>query len=257
MNTNTYIVRYNLYIFTGLDDAKYEPPKSAKRTKKQPKVSEPESTDEEEEPDKSPKEVTSPTGGSKRKRRNADTVTMDLKDMVVKKRMASLNASAILAASYSTEKKSPPKGQDCSKKSTTSSEISSERSEPEDDAEDEDSEGHRASTVRTALQPTPLPPIVPPPTSQLAVIVNQDTDVTITTGVYVNSTTRSTRHEEFCTISGLQYRISSTSHTQTEATAVATETLLHADHVSALYISLFWILYGKLRKNAISTKQLL
>lgn len=224
-------IRFN---FIGVDDAKYEPPKSAKRTKKQPVITEPESTDEEEEePERSPKEVTSPTGGSKRKRRNADNVTMDLKDMVVKKRMASLNASAILAASYSTEKKSPPKGQDSSKKSTTSSEVSSERSEPEDDAEDEDSDGHRESTIRTtAPHPTPLPPIVPPPSSQLAVIVNQDTDVTITTGVYVNSTTRSTRHEEFCTISGLQYRISSTSHTQTEATAVATETLLHADHVS-------------------------
>lgn len=196
-------------------------------------VSEPGSTDEEEEPERSPKEeVTSPTGGSKRKRRNADTVTMDLKDMVVKKRMASLNASAILAASYSTEKKSPQKGHDSSKKSTTCSEASSERSEPEDDAEDEDSDGHRESTIRTTnIHPTPLPPIVPPPSSQLAVIVNQDTDVTIT-GVYVNSTTRSTRHEEFCTISGLQYRISSTSHTQTEATAVATETLLHSDHVS-------------------------
>lgn len=232
------------FICTGVDDVKYEPPKSAKRTKKQPIVTEPDSTDndddEEEEPVKSPKEVTSPTGVSKRKRRNADTVTMDLKDMVVKKRMASLNASAILAASYSTEKKLPSKIQDCSKKSTTSSEVSSERSEPEDDAEDEDSDGHQASTVRpTAVKPTLLPPIVPPPSSQLAVIVNQDTDVTITTGVYVNSTTRSTRHEEFCTISGLQYRISSTSHTQTEATAVATETLLHADHVSAFEIILF------------------
>ncbi|VVC29174.1 Hypothetical protein CINCED_3A009018 [Cinara cedri] len=228
---------------SGVDDVKYEPPKSAKRTKKQPIVKPPDSTDDdeeepEEEPVKSPKEVTSPAGGSKRKRRNADTVTMDLKDMVVKKRMASLNASAILAASYSTEKKLPStKVQDCSKKSTTSSEVSSERSEPEDDAEDEDSDGHRtSSTIRpVALKPAPLPPIIPPPSSQLAVIVNQDTDVTITTGVYVNSTTRSTRHEEFCTISGLQYRISSTSHTQTEATAVATETLLHADHVSVAF----------------------
>lgn len=230
------IIQFDTLFNTGMDDAKYEPPKSAKRTKKQPVVSEPESTDEEEEPNKCSKEVPLATGaGSKRKRRNADNVTMDLKDMVVKKRMASLNASAILAASYSTEKKSPPKVQGSSKKST-SSEVSSERSEPEDDAEDEDSDGHRESTVRTtALQPTPLPPIVPPPSSQLAVIVNQDTDVTITTGVYVNSTTRSTRHEEFCTISGLQYRISSTSHTQTEATAVATETLLHADHVSISY----------------------
>jgi len=225
-----------------VDDAKYVPPKSAKRTKKQPVVAAaPESTDDEEECAKSPKGVSSPTGtgGSKRKRRNADNVTMDLKDMVVKKRMASLNASAILAASYSTEKKSsPPKGvQESPKKSATSSEASSERSEPEDDAEDEDSDGHRDSAVvrvaASALRPALLPPVVPPPSSQLAVIVNQDTDVTITTGVYVNSTTRSTRHEEFCTISGLQYRISSTSHTQTEATAVATETLLHADHVSS------------------------
>ena len=70
---------------------------------------------------------------------------------------------------------------------------------------------------------------------KVAVIVNQDTDVTIT-GVYVNSTTRSTHHEGFCSIAGMQYRISSTSHTQTEATAVATETVLHtstaAEHVS-------------------------
>ncbi|XP_050423228.1 proteoglycan 4-like [Adelges cooleyi] len=219
---------------SGGDDAKYEPPKSAKRTKKQPAVSEADSSDDEEESGReaSSKQVASPSGGSKRKRRNADTVTMDLKDMVVKKRMASLNASAILAASYSTEKKSPAKGADSSKKSTTSSDVSSVRSEPEDDAEDEDSDGNAEPPITarvTVTQPTPLPPILPPPSSQLAVIVNQDTDVTIT-GVYVNSTTRSTRHEEFCTISGLQYRISSTSHTQTEATAVATETLLHAEH---------------------------
>ncbi|XP_050542854.1 proline-rich protein 36-like [Daktulosphaira vitifoliae] len=218
---------------SGGDDVKYEPPKSAKRIKKQPVVSEPESTDD-EGPETSTKQVVSPSCGSKRKRRNADTVTMDLKDMVVKKRMASLNASAILAASYSTEKKPPPsiKGLDNSpNKSTSSSDVSSVRSEPEDDAEDEDSDGHKesSSTHSTIAQQTPLPPIIPPPSSQLAVIVNQDTDVTIT-GVYVNSTTRSTRHEEFCTISGLQYRISSTSHTQTEATAVATETVLHADH---------------------------
>lgn len=41
-------------------------------------------------------------------------------------------------------------------------------------------------------------------------------------GVYVNQT-RSTHHEGFCSIAGMQYRISSTSHTQTAATAVATE----------------------------------
>lgn len=41
-------------------------------------------------------------------------------------------------------------------------------------------------------------------------------------GVYVNQT-RSTHHEGFCSIAGMQYRISSTSHTQTAATAVAAE----------------------------------
>ncbi|KAB7497594.1 Bromo adjacent homology domain-containing 1 protein, partial [Armadillidium nasatum] len=39
----------------------------------------------------------------KRRRRGELDVTMDMKDMVVTKRMASLNASAIMAASYSTE----------------------------------------------------------------------------------------------------------------------------------------------------------
>lgn len=35
-----------------------------------------------------------------KKKRNRNEVVMDLKDMVVQKRMASLNATAILAASY-------------------------------------------------------------------------------------------------------------------------------------------------------------
>ncbi|GLH10571.1 Uncharacterized protein GBIM_15504, partial [Gryllus bimaculatus] len=59
--------------------------------------------------------------------------------------------------------------------------------------------------------------------------VNQDTDVTIT-GVYVNSTlTRSTRHEGFCAFAGMgmQYRISSTSHTQTESVATEATLLPH------------------------------
>lgn len=54
------------------------------------------------------------------------------------------------------------------------------------------------------------------------------------TGVYVNQT-RSTHHEGFCSIAGMQYRISSTSHTQTAATAVAAE--LH-EQVSALKVFL-------------------
>lgn len=54
---------------------------------------------------------------------------------------------------------------------------------------------------------------------------SNDLLVTVTNsfqGVYVNQT-RSTHHEGFCSIAGMQYRISSTSHTQTAATAVATE----------------------------------
>jgi len=54
---------------------------------------------------------------------------------------------------------------------------------------------------------------------------SNDLLITITNsfqGVYVNQT-RSTHHEGFCSIAGMQYRISSTSHTQTAATAVATE----------------------------------
>lgn len=49
----------------------------------------------------------------------------------------------------------------------------------------------------------------------------------------MNSTTRSTHHEGYCSIAGMQYRISATSHTQTAATAVATETILQSASASS------------------------
>lgn len=163
--------------------------------------------------------------GTKKRRRNRTEIIMDLKDMVVRKRMASLNATAILAASYSVEKRAvkSPKSEDTEsstdtddsyKVSTTkdSKKYSSEEVKQEDDKS--------VIELRTT------------PNKKVAVIVNQDTDVTIT-GVYVNSTTRSTHHEGYCSIAGMQYRISATSHTQTAATAVATETLLHSSSTSS------------------------
>lgn len=136
-----------------------------------------------------------------KKRRKRAEVTMDLKDMVVKKRMASLNASAILAASY--EKRSPRSGRD----ETTSSESTS--SEQEEilakkvkiqKANADRAEAAKNGDVKASSK------------SKVEVIVNQEADVTIT-GVYSTH-----HHEGFCTVSGMQYRISATSHTQTTAT---------------------------------------
>lgn len=140
------------------------------------------------------------------KRRKRNEEVMDLKDMVVCKRMASLNASAILAASYSDEKNR------CGSSSESSSESEVEiiKRRRQHDSDAEKKKGRQGSDPDDVLKP-----------SKKVVIVNQDTDVTIT-GVYVNQT-RSTHHEGFCSIAGMQYRISSTSHTQTAATAVATE----------------------------------
>ncbi|KAJ8869723.1 hypothetical protein PR048_028718 [Dryococelus australis] len=188
----------------------------------------------------SPPETTgSPGKGGKkvvRRKRKRSELMMDLKDMVVRKRMASLNASAILAASYSVEKRppktqpkqepnpSPPPGPATRKKSRKR--VLSKKIIEEDD--DSSSSGAGAGTGAKEVESRSVIELRTTPSSsnQVAVIVNQDTDVTIT-GVYVNSTTRSTHHEGFCSIAGMQYRISSTSHTQTEATAVATETVLH------------------------------
>lgn len=142
-----------------------------------------------------------------KKRRKRAEVTMDLKDMVVKKRMASLNASAILAASY--EKRSPRSGRD----ETTSSELSTSSEQEEilakkvkiqkanaDRAEAASKEFAKNGDSKASSK------------SKVEVIVNQEADVTIT-GVYSTH-----HHEGFCTVSGMQYRISATSHTQTTAT---------------------------------------
>lgn len=189
-----------------------------------------------------------------KRRRNRCELMMDLKDMVVRKRMASLNASAILAASYSVEKRAVKSVKDDGvtvgtsnihqiKKETKKRLVTKKVVEVEDDSssissdieiEECDVEGRGSS--RSVIEVRTTPSGGPNSNKKVAVIVNQDTDVTIT-GVYVNSTTRSTHHEGFCSIAGMQYRISSTSHTQTEATAVATETVLHtttaAEHVSS------------------------
>ncbi|XP_077264296.1 uncharacterized protein LOC143898591 [Temnothorax americanus] len=142
---------------------------------------------------------------TKRRKRNEEV--MDLKDMVVCKRMASLNATAILAASYSDEKN---RCGSSSSDSSSESEVEIIKRRRQNDSDVDKKKSRRGSDPDEVIKP-----------SKKVVIVNQDTDVTIT-GVYVNQT-RSTHHEGFCSIAGMQYRISSTSHTQTAATAVATE----------------------------------
>lgn len=160
-----------------------------------------------------------------KRRRNRSEILMDLKDMVVRKRMASLNASAILAASYSVEKR------------TSKSPKSDDTSEPDSSDyfhtdNDEDLNDKALESEDKKEEDSKLIEVKATPNKKVAVIVNQDTDVTIT-GVYVNSTTRSTHHEGYCSIAGMQYRISATSHTQTAATAVATETLMQSSSSSA------------------------
>jgi hypothetical protein len=159
-----------------------------------------------------------------KRRKRATEIKMDLKDMVVRKRMASLNASAILAASYSSEKRTViVKTQEGVMKQKETKKK--QRKEKEEEDEEECTElvlGKRKSKK-----------------NKLSVIVeHQDTDVTIT----VNRSTRST-HERVCSINGMHYCISSTtSHTQTEATTLATEAVLHADNqppVSIITLSAF------------------
>lgn len=145
------------------------------------------------------------------KRRKKEEVVMDLKDMVVRKRMASLNASAILAASYSAEKRTHPRGANSDTETSTS----------EDEYSSDDETIKKEEKIDCKLQVRAVP------SKKVAVILNQDTDVTFT-GVYMNSTTRSTHHEGYCHIAGMKYRISATSHTQTAATAVSTETILQS-----------------------------
>lgn len=171
------------------------------------------SENEEESEPPSPKDET-PKKPVVRRRRNRTEIIMDLKDMVVRKRMASLNASAILAASYSIEKNGSKKSED-SESETSEESFVAKLSEAEKDNYESDVKEDDRNVIEVRAKPN----------KKVSVIVNQDTDVTIT-GVYVNSTTRSTHHEGYCSIAGMQYRISATSHTQTAATAVATETIL-------------------------------
>lgn len=139
-----------------------------------------------------------------KKKRNRTEVVMDLKDMVVQKRMASLNATAILAASY--EKRSPKSSKDettsdsCSDESFSHVPKNGTNSGVKSETKIEEPKKEKEDPVTDTKQ-------------KVEVVVNQDTDVTIT-GVYATHL-----HEGFCTVSGMQYRISSTSHTQTTATA--------------------------------------
>ncbi|KAF9791466.1 hypothetical protein SFRURICE_005779 [Spodoptera frugiperda] len=156
--------------------------------------------------DKPPAKMKKTAGVPVKKKRNRNEVVMDLKDMVVQKRMASLNATAILAASY--EKRSPKSNKDDTTSDSCSDESYSQKSKngvtsgvkSESKNEYEAKSESDESAVSDRKQ-------------KVEVIVNQDTDVTIT-GVYSTH-----HHEGFCTVSGMQYRISSTSHTQTTATA--------------------------------------
>ncbi|XP_072391722.1 uncharacterized protein Hers [Diabrotica undecimpunctata] len=154
------------------------------------------------------------------RKRKSSEIVMDLKDMVVRKRMASLNATAILAASYSQERR-----QHKSKYSDDSSSCTSNSSDEYFAALDKDIKVEQDDKKEELID------ISTTPNKKVAVILNQDTDVTIT-GVYVNSTTRSTHHEGYCSIAGMQYRISATSHTQTASTAVSTEAILQSSSTS-------------------------
>lgn len=167
----------------------------------------------------------------KKRRRNRTELIMDLKDMVVRKRMASLNASAILAASYSLEKRAERGKSDDSYESDSSDDYF--LTTDDDTADDKNKKKcFEEDVVKKEEQDRKVIEVHTTPNKKVAVILNQDTDVTIT-GVYVNSTTRSTHQDGYCSIAGMQYRISATSHTQTAATAVATETLLQSSSCSA------------------------
>ncbi|KAF2879119.1 hypothetical protein ILUMI_27049 [Ignelater luminosus] len=192
------------------------PVESPKSVTKEEKVEKTEKTDKTEKPDvdKKPEKKRTYT----KRRRNRCELIMDLKDMVVRKRMASLNASAILAASYSVEKRTA--------KSPKSEETDSEDSE-ESFTRDTDNKKKCYEEDVKKEEDRKVIEVRATPNKKVSVILNQDTDVTIT-GVYVNSTTRSTHHEGYCSIAGMQYRISAKSHTQTASTTVATETIMQS-----------------------------
>lgn len=152
--------------------------------------------------EKPPAKMKKTAGVPVKKKRNRNEVVMDLKDMVVQKRMASLNATAILAASY--EKRSPKSSKDDTTSDSCSDESFSQK--PKNGASSGVKSETKSEDTKKEVDETSLTDRK----QKVEVIVNQDTDVTIT-GVY------STHHEGFCT--AMQYRISSTSHTQTTATA--------------------------------------
>lgn len=105
-------------------------------------------------------------------RRKKIEEVMDLKDMVVCKRMASLNASAILAASYSDEiNRHGSSASDSSSESEV--EVIKKRKQI-----DTDMENKRKSSARQQVSADAGEEVIKP--SKKVVIVNQDTDVTIT-----------------------------------------------------------------------------
>lgn len=102
------------------------------------------------------------------KRRKKNEEVMDLKDMVVCKRMASLNATAILAASYSDEKNLC--GSSSSSSDTSSeSEVEIIKRRRQNDLDVDKKKSRQGSDPEEVIKP-----------SKKVVIVNQDTDVTIT-----------------------------------------------------------------------------
>lgn len=145
------------------------------------------------------------TGVPVKKKRNRNEVVMDLKDMVVQKRMASLNATAILAASY--EKRSPKSNKDETTTDSGSDESFSQK------PKNGQGSGFKSELKNECEPKQEIDDTITDRKQKLEVVVNKDTDVTIT-GLYSTH-----HHEGFCTVSGMQYRISSTSHTQTTATA--------------------------------------
>lgn len=102
---------------------------------------------------------------TKRRRRNEEV--MDLKDMVVCKRMASLNATAILAASYSDEKNRC--GSSSSSDSSSESDVEIIKRRRQNDSDVDKKKSRQGSDLEEIIKP-----------SKKVVIVNQDTDVTIT-----------------------------------------------------------------------------
>lgn len=187
------------------EDSEMESKKKSVTTEKKKTTTKSHSTNKSDSDSKPPAKMKKTVGVPVKKKRNRNEVVMDLKDMVVQKRMASLNATAILAASY--EKRSPKSSKDdttsdsCSDESFTQKSKNGAGSGVKSEIKNEDAKKDCEETSVSDRK------------QKVEVIVNQDTDVTIT-GVYSTH-----HHEGFCTVSGMQYRISSTSHTQTTATA--------------------------------------